>query len=388
MPWRERLIDAANAFDTAFDRLARAASARRGPDTRPLHIIPYRGFGTATELVVRGRVLREYDVRPLRAGDGSLRNVLNMYRRFESDEVPGARVEVRAAGPGHGQYARREVVADDEGFFEAVLPSLDSAPSPASLPSESLAPLWRAVELKLIHPQPLDRAQVLARGESLVPPPEAQLAVISDIDDTVVRTEATRVLRMARLVFFGNARTRLPFPGAAALYQALHWGRAGRPLNPIFYVSSSPWNLYDLLVDFLHLRGFPAGPLHLRDWGIRPKEGSLRDHHRHKLATIRRLLEAYPRLPFLLIGDSGQSDPEIYAEVVRRAPGRIPAVYIRDVSRTAARGAAIASLSRAVAGAGSSLVLARDSYAVARDAADRGWIDPRAPLAVASAVDG
>ena len=221
-----------------------------------------------------------------------------------------------------------------------------------------------------------------------MPPPEAQLAVISDIDDTVVRTEATRVLRMARLVFFGNARTRLPFPGAATLYQALHWGRAGRPLNPVFYVSSSPWNLYDLLVDFLHLRGFPAGPLHLRDWGIRPKEGSLRDHHRHKLATIRRLLDAYPRLPFLLIGDSGQSDPEIYAEVVRQAPGRIPAVYIRDVSRTAARSDAIAALSQAVAAAGSTLVLARDSFAVARDAASWGWIDPRAPLAVASALDG
>ncbi|HEX2326698.1 MAG TPA: phosphatase domain-containing protein [Chloroflexota bacterium] len=381
--WQERLIDVANGFDTLFDHLARAASARRGPDTRPLHIVPYRGFGTAAGLVVRGRVLRAYDVRPPRAGDGTLRNVLNMYRRFESDEVPWARVAVRATGFAH--EAARVAVADNEGLFEAVLPYPGGPPAG---PPGAPAPLWRPVDLNLLHPRPWDGAQVSARGEVLVPPPEAQLAVISDIDDTVVRTEATRVLRMARLVFFGNARTRLPFPGAATLYQALHWGRAGRPLNPVFYVSSSPWNLYDLLVDFLHLRGFPAGPLYLRDWGIRPKEGSLRDHHRHKLAAIRRLLDAYPRLPFLLIGDSGQSDPEIYAEVVRQAPGRIPAVYIRDVSRTAARSDAIAALSQAVAAAGSSLVLAHDSFAVARDAASRGWIDPRAPLAVASALDG
>jgi phosphatidate phosphatase APP1 len=381
MPWQERLTDVANGFDTLFDSVARAASARRGPDTRPLHIIPYRGFGTATGLVVRGRVLREYDVRPPRAGDGTLRNVLNMYRRFESDEVPWARVAVRAAGA--AQEPARIAVADNEGFFETVLPNPDGAPS--GTPSGAL---WRPFDLTLLYPRPLDRAQVSARGEVLVPPPEARLAVISDIDDTVVRTEATRVLRMARLVFFSNARTRLPFPGAAALYQALHYGREGRPVNPIFYVSSSPWNLYDLLVDFLHLRGFPAGPLHLRDWGIRPKEGSLRDHHRHKLATIRRLLDAYPHLPFLLIGDSGQSDPEIYAEVVRQAPERIRAVYIRDVSRTAAREAAISTLSEAVASAGSSLVLAPDSYAVARDAASRGWIEPRAPMAVASALDG
>ena len=118
--WQERLIDVANGFDTLFDHLARAASARRGPDTRPLHIVPYRGFGTAAGLVVRGRVLREYDVRPPRAGDGTLRNVLNMYRRFGSDEVPWARVAVRAAGSAH--EAARVAVADNEGFFEAVLP--------------------------------------------------------------------------------------------------------------------------------------------------------------------------------------------------------------------------------------------------------------------------
>jgi phosphatidate phosphatase APP1 len=155
----------------------------------------------------------------------------------------------------------------------------------------------------------------------------------------------------------------------------------------VFYVSSSPWNLYDLLDDFLALRGFPAGPLFLRDWGIRPREGGLRDHRTHKLATIRRLLEVYPQLPFLLIGDSGQSDPEIYAEVVRSFPGRVPAVYIRDVSRTPAREAAIAALARAVTAAGSSLLLARDSYAVARDAAARGWITPRATLDVAADRD-
>jgi phosphatidate phosphatase APP1 len=155
----------------------------------------------------------------------------------------------------------------------------------------------------------------------------------------------------------------------------------------VFYVSSSPWNLYDLLDDFLALRGFPAGPLFLRDWGIRSPEGGLRDHHTHKLATIKRLLEVYPRLPFLLIGDSGQSDPEIYAEVVRSAPGRVRAVYIRDVSRTPERGAAIAALSRAVTAAGSTLLLARDSYAVARDAAARGWIAAGAPLDVAADSD-
>ena len=158
--WQERLIDVANGFDTLFDHVARAASARRGPDTRPLHIVPYRGFGTAAGLVVRGRVLREYDVRPPRAGDGTLRNVLNMYRRFGSDEVPWARVAVRATGSAH--EAARVAVADNEGFFEAVLPYPAGSPSG---PPGAPAPLWRPVDLNLPAPPTVGRyAGVRQRG--------------------------------------------------------------------------------------------------------------------------------------------------------------------------------------------------------------------------------
>jgi phosphatidate phosphatase APP1 len=367
--WQDVLLNVANGVDAAADRIGAAVDARLGRETKTLTVVPYRGFGTPELLIVKGRVLHERGVRPPRAGDGRLRNLINMYHRFDSEEVPGARVRVRAGG------AETEATADGEGYFEA------SLRPPTPLPP---GPPWQPAMVTLLTPHPSDRYQVVASGQVLLPPADAELAVISDVDDTVVYTEATRLLRMARLVFLSNARTRLPFPGAATLYQALHNGRA---VNPVFYVSSSPWNLYDLLDDFLRLRGFPAGPLFLRDWGIRSPEGGLRDHRTHKLATIKRLLEVYPRLPFLLIGDSGQSDPEIYAEVVRSAPGRVRAVYIRDVSRTPEREAAIAALSRAVTAAGSTLLLARDSYAVAQDAAARGWIAAGAPLDVAADSD-
>jgi phosphatidate phosphatase APP1 len=370
--WQDLVLDVANGVDAAADRIGAAVDAGLGRESKTLSVIPYRGFGTPHLLVVKGRVLHERGVRPPRAGDGRLRNLINMYHRFESEEVAGARVGVSAGG------VELEATADGEGYFEAALRPV--APVPPG-------PLWQPATVTLLYPLPSDRYQVAGAGQVLVPPEDAELGVISDVDDTVVRTEATRLLRMARLVFLSNARTRLPFPGAATLYQALHRGRSGRPVNPVFYVSSSPWNLYDLLDDFLSLRGFPAGPLFLRDWGIRPPEGGVRDHRTHKLATIRRLLDVYPRLPFLLIGDSGQSDPEIYAEVVRDFPGRVPAVYIRDVSRTPQREAAIAALARAVTGAGSTLLLARDSYAVARDAAARGWIAARAPADVAADSD-
>jgi phosphatidate phosphatase APP1 len=122
----------------------------------------------------------------------------------------------------------------------------------------------------------------------------------------------------------------LPFAGVKEFYKALQLGRNGKRNNPFFYVSSSPWNLYDLLTDFMDLNEIPAGPLLLRDFGLND-EKTPSGHMGHKFKEISNILNAYPQLPFVLIGDSGQEDPKIYHEVVKKFPGRIAAIYIRDV---------------------------------------------------------
>jgi phosphatidate phosphatase APP1 len=208
--------------------------------------------------------------------------------------------------------------------------------------------------------------------------------VISDLDDTVVQTGATSLLRMARTVFLSNARTRLPFPGVAAFYRALQHGAGESPFNPVFYVSSSPWNLHDLLTEFLVLRKIPLGPLMLRDWGISAQEALPTGHAGHKLEAIRRILDLFPALPFLLIGDSGQEDPEIYHRVVHDHPDRILAVYIRNVTPRPERAAAIRALAEEVEAAGSTLLLDDDTLGAARHAAERGWITPAALEEVAA----
>src|SRR5688500_1205608 len=135
---------------------------------------------------------------------------------------------------------------------------------------------------------------------------------------------------MARTTFFHNEHGRMPFAGVTEFYNSLQLGRNGKRNNPFFYVSSSPWNLYDLLVDFLDLNDIPSGPLLLRDFGLdRDKESA--NHMGHKFKEISNILTTYPHLRFVLIGDSGQDDPKIYREVVAKFPGRILAIYIRDV---------------------------------------------------------
>jgi phosphatidate phosphatase APP1 len=232
---------------------------------------------------------------------------------------------------------------------------------------------WLPIALELVSPAPAG-TKVTGEARALLAPPTARFITISDMDDTVLQSHVTSLVQAFRTVLLGNARTRLPFPGVAAFYRALHAGASGGEQNPIFYVSSSPWNLYDLLVDFLDHQGIPAGPLTLRDWDLdRHALGSGR-LHRFKDAAIREIMSVYPELPVVLVGDSSQQDPEIYRDVVREFPERVLAIYIRDVKRTAERRAAIASLIREVEASKSVLVLADDTMAAARHAAERGLI--------------
>ena len=209
---------------------------------------------------------------------------------------------------------------------------------------------------------------------------QPRFGIISDLDDTVLKSDVTSLPQMLGTVLTGNARTRLPFPGVSALYRALVREKAGT--NPIFYVSSSPWNFYDLLWTFLKYRRLPLGPLFLRDWGAELFSGG--SHHKHTI--IERLMKTYPALPFVLIGDSGEQDPEIYAEVVRRNPGRVLAVYIRRVTG-AARDEGVQQLRAEVQKAGVELVLTRDSLAAAFHAMAMGLISPSELRSVIQSVE-
>jgi phosphatidate phosphatase APP1 len=326
----------------------------------PLIIHAYRGYGTGARVRVRGRVLEDEGIPAAGERDSAWRNVLSMLRRFESDEVPGARIRVRIAG------ATQELVTDAEGYFDTWI-----------TPREALHAdkLWHEVAIELLAPRSPVHASPTAIGRVLVPPATAKLGVISDLDDTVVQTGATDPRAMLRSVFLSNARTRLPFPGVATLYRALQDGDGGNQNNPVFYVSSSPWNLYDVLAEFLALREIPDGPIMLRDWGLSERELLPTSHGSHKIEAIRGIVELYPTLPFVLIGDSGQEDPEIYREIVARYPSRILAIYIRNVTPDPARAERIRALAREVSQARSELLLAADSSDVAVHARDRGWLD-------------
>ncbi len=324
---------------------------RRRRNAGPVQIVAYRGIGTASVLQLSGRVIEDRGVLPPSDSDTRWANLRANWRRFGSRELPGVRVR------GTVQEIAVETRTDAEGYFQ-----LSFSP-PAPLQAGPV----QFVQLELPD---LD---VSATGEVFVPPPTARFAIVSDIDDTVLQTYATDMLKMLALTFLRNARTRLPFAGVAELYQALVAGPGGNDHNPIFYVSSSPWNLYDFLVEFLAYNDLPAGPLFLTDYGLDRDKLGKPSHRRHKLAALATITDACPTLPLVLIGDSGQHDPEIYLEAARRYPGRIAAIYIRHVSHER-RAEEVAALSAEAHALAVPMLLAPDSASLAADAARRGLI--------------
>jgi phosphatidate phosphatase APP1 len=323
-----------------------------------LELVTHRGYGTPHCLRLQARVIERRGVTPGTVTDPWWRNVQAAYRRFMSLEIPGALV--RATIDGHAV----EVRADIEGYVQIELDN----PQPD-------AHGWLQVELELLSHLPPGQRECHATAAVLVPDPRAGFGVISDIDDTVLHTGLTERAGMLRTTLLHNASTRLPYAGVSAFYRALHEGD-GAVTRPIFYVSGSPWNLYDVIESFFGIQGIPPGPLFLKDWGIDEHKFIRENTKRYKLARIEMLLAMYPELDFVLIGDSGQEDPEIYAEAVRHWPERVRAVYIRDVTADAQRDSAVRDLLRTLAERDIPAVLSEATLAAASDAASRDLIPP------------
>jgi phosphatidate phosphatase APP1 len=358
---------AGTGAEVRLDRLWFETKRRTGL-LLPLEIQAYRGHGTPERLHVRARVIERTGVVSANARDSSWRNMRNMARRFLNDEVPEALVRVRAGG------ADFEATSDIEGYLVLDI----DLPEPITSPSA-----WFPVTYELLWPKVRNQARVTATARVLIPR-QAEFGVISDLDDTVVQTGVTRMLTMLRIALLSNAHTRLPFEGVAAFYRALERGPDGAGLNPVFYVSAGPWNLADLLEDFLDLNGVPRGPLFLRDWSPMTVKGQTQ---RHKLDVINGLLDTYPDLQFVLIGDSGEHDPEIYREVVRNHPGRIKAIYIRDVT-SGPRSARVTAMARDLkAEHGVEMVLSADTAAAAAHAEQAGLIAPGPAAATEAAAE-
>ncbi len=268
----------------------------------PAEIDPYFGYTTKDEIILRGRVIsrRPDRAKKLREASPTLwANFKAMAALFDTREL--ANIPILCEG--------QETSSDEEGYFNLTLPR----------PEEENG--W--VSFSCYFNEQDDPVKLAA----LLPSPDAEYGIISDIDDTLIKTEAWNLIRNLWNSMTGNAQTRLVFEDAVTLIKTLHDG-----VNPVFYVSSSPWNLHAFLDEIFERAGLIRGPKFLRDLGLSKKNLVKRGHNTRKTRSIDTILAANPDLPFVLIGDTGQHDAHVYHDTIKRHPERIRQVILRAPS--------------------------------------------------------
>lgn len=289
-------------FEDSLNRRIALALWKRGWRTR---IEPYAGYGAPGWVRIMGRVVLappSYSDAPAHPDDVPRGRG---WRNLVTFQVEGVVVEARV-GP-----TSFRMTSDRGGYLDAVVP-LDP---PLDVPLG-----WQDVEL--VSARARFVAPVLIIG------PNATAGIISDIDDTVMITSVPWPLLAIWNTFFVHETTRQPVPGMAELFSSL---LRDNPAAPVMYLSTGAWNAASPIRRFLRRFGYPAGPLLLTDWGP-TTTGWFRSGADHKRAVLRRLTEEFPHVRWVLVGDDGQRDPEVYAEFAGELPDRVRAVAIRQLS--------------------------------------------------------
>jgi phosphatidate phosphatase APP1 len=263
-------------------------------------VIPYAGYGSTSWIRVLGRALLTNDPQGLtRSGEPA---GARGWRSFTSVPVENAEVRVDVAGSSF------TVTADRSGIVDAVV-------------EVELEPGWHTIGLS-------SEGSAVVHAAMFIVDPDTRFGVVSDIDDTVMVTALPRPLLAAWHTFVVNEHARSATPGMPVLYERLS---DAYPASPVIYLSTGAWNVAPTLTRFLSRNLYPSGTLLLTDWGP-TADRWFRSGQLHKKTSLERLAGEFPDIKWLLVGDDGQHDPQIYSEFAAAHPDNVKAVCIRQLS--------------------------------------------------------
>ena len=264
-------------------------------------IIPYTGYGSPGWVRVLCRVV-------LTGGDVASQRVAKVrgWRSFFSIPVDDVEVTIIAGG------VEQKVLADRGGVVDTKI-------------NVDLTPGWHTIILRSD-----DTEDVTA--PVFVIDPDAAFGIISDVDDTVMVTALPRPLLAAWNTFVLDEHARRPVPGMAVLYERIV---RANPSAPVIYLSTGAWNVAPTLTRFLERNLYPAGPLLLTDWGP-THDRWFRSGREHKASSLERIAQELPGMKWLLVGDDGQHDEQLYGAFATSHPQNVAAVAIRQLSTSEA----------------------------------------------------
>jgi len=273
----------------------------------------YRGYANEEELIVMGHVFKrtyDYDFQKK-----NLKNARSIINQFRIKTIQNFDIYLKC-----GSMEIHTKTLDD-GYFKFCIPV-----------EKEMNFGWMEYEVSI-----KDGSETITSKGSFIRPHKGNLGIISDIDDTFLISHTRNVFKKMYILLFKNVNDRKIFKDVVPHYQAL--SSAGRnnkeEENAFFYVSSSEWNLYRFIVKFTRIHKLPRAVILLKDIkrGLTDFFMSGRGDHNHKFDKIKHVLEFYPNLKYVLLGDDSQQDPFLYEQICKIFPVTVIAVYIRQTGK-------------------------------------------------------
>lgn len=286
-----------------------AAPAPAGDDTE---ITVHYAYGSTKSFTLEGRVAERTVAHEARATDSRLGNLWRSLRSLRVEEQKGFPLRIAV---GSGNWTTR---SDEEGYF-----ALRAQTPPG------VSPGWNTVRV-----EGADGAAAAEEPLLIVPDGEVT-GIITDFDDTLVVSEVPDRARLLGHTLLENSLQRQPVPGMAAFLRRQLARNALPEAAPVIYLTGSPRQLEPGIRAFLEHNGFPRGPILAKK--ISGGGDPLLDQEGYKLARVEQILQDFPAVRFVLVGDDGERDPEVYRAIRARHPKRVAAVYIRWVSQDPGR---------------------------------------------------
>lgn len=281
-----------------------------------LSIDVYDGYGTTDSIRVRGRIVQARNTTEASKLDSKLKNFKRNAELLRPKTKEGIWVKVDLNG-----HILEDLTKKD-GIFNVEFTDID------------LVPGIQEAEVSLSIKNPKNLIAEVVRGQLVVHPPEStNVSIVSDLDDTIQVTDVKRRLKFINNIFLKNYKTQqLIVPGLNKLFRAIQHGPLGDGYEATHYVSSSPIHLFKRIDSFLEFNEFPEGSIDLKQPALFDKEAdSWFKHRTYKLDKIRKIVQTFPKRRFVLFGDNGERDPEIYHQIYEDFSEQIIGIYINNV---------------------------------------------------------
>ena len=271
------------------------------------NIVIYHAYGNNHQVIVQGRMERERDFKTVSNDDGWLRNLWRRLKQVKADDIKRANINLSINDESF------KTKGDSEGYFEF-----------NATTKQTLHMGYQKISLQI------EGNKYLHEANASIFDTTPLLGIISDFDDTLIISDVTHKIKLGLNTMFKNYKQRTVVSTMLERFtKILRQNLKGTP-STLFILTGSPQQLFTPIEQFLDYHHFPKHTLILKK-AHGDNQDPLTDQFAYKTQKIERLIKLYPNMKWIMFGDSGEKDAEVYKAMQEKYPHRVIRYYIRDV---------------------------------------------------------